>query len=80
MNGKIAGTIAWRIVISGCRGWHDVASASPRRQSAVSKHGPLDQYLIGDRNAEIAMARTAAPESISQDAEVLVLDSMVTKP
>ena len=34
---------------------------------------PLDQYLIADRNAEIALARSAAPESISKDAEVLVL-------
>jgi hypothetical protein len=34
---------------------------------------PLDQYLIADRNAEIALARSAAPESISSDAEVLVL-------
>ena len=34
---------------------------------------PLDQYLIADRNAEIALARSAAPESISRDAEVMVL-------
>jgi len=34
---------------------------------------PLEQYLITDSNAEIALARTAAPESISADAEVLVL-------
>ena len=34
---------------------------------------PLEQYLIADRDAEIALARSAAPESISQDAEVLVL-------
>ena len=34
---------------------------------------PLEQYLIPDRNAEIALARTAAPASISRDAEVLVL-------
>src|SRR6202045_294484 len=34
---------------------------------------PLDQYLIPDRNAEIALARSAAPESISRDAEVMVL-------
>ncbi len=34
---------------------------------------PLEQYLIADRNAEIALARSAAPESISRDAEVLVL-------
>jgi hypothetical protein len=34
---------------------------------------PLEQYLIADRNAEITLARSAAPESISQDAEVMVL-------
>lgn len=34
---------------------------------------PLDQYLIADRNAEIALARTAAPPSISRDAKVVVL-------
>ena len=33
---------------------------------------PLDQYLM-EPNAEIALARSAAPESISQDAEVMVL-------
>jgi hypothetical protein len=33
---------------------------------------PLDQYMM-ERNAEIALARSAAPESISQDAEVMVL-------
>src|SRR5271165_3269452 len=34
---------------------------------------PVDQYLMPDRSAEIALARSAAPESISRDAEVLVL-------
>ena len=33
---------------------------------------PLDQYLM-ERNAEIALARSAAPESISKDAAVMVL-------
>ncbi len=33
---------------------------------------PLDQYLM-DRDAEIALARSAAPEAISSDAKVLVL-------
>jgi hypothetical protein len=33
---------------------------------------PLDQYLM-ERSAEIALARSAAPESISRDAEVMVL-------
>ncbi len=34
---------------------------------------PIDQYLMKDQRAEIALARSAAPESISRDAEVLVL-------
>src|SRR5580658_241440 len=34
---------------------------------------PIDQYLMQDRDAEIALARSAAPESISRDAKVLVL-------
>ena len=36
------------------------------------KMAPVEQYLM-DRDAEIALARTAAPESISRDATVLVL-------
>ena|SRR5882672_2367467 len=34
---------------------------------------PLDQYLTADRDAEIALARSAGPDSISKDAEVMVL-------
>jgi hypothetical protein len=34
---------------------------------------PLEQYLMSDRNAEIALAQSAAPESISKDAKVMVL-------
>jgi len=34
---------------------------------------PLDQYLMADRDAEIALARSAAPKSISADATVMAL-------
>jgi hypothetical protein len=34
---------------------------------------PLDQYLMADRNAEIALARSSAPDAIARDATVLVL-------
>jgi hypothetical protein len=34
---------------------------------------PLDQYLIADESSEIALARSAAPASIADGAEVLVL-------
>jgi hypothetical protein len=37
------------------------------------KMAPVEQYMMADRNSEIALARSAAPESISRDAEVLVL-------
>jgi hypothetical protein len=55
-----------------------VALGASSRMQAQSKTpypsmAPLDQYLMADRNAEIAMARSAAPEAISRDADVLVL-------
>jgi len=45
---------------------HDEASRYPRM-------APLAQYLIPDRATEIALARSAAPASIADHAEVLVL-------
>ena len=52
-----------------------VAQAATTTSPATpySKMAPIDQYLMTDRAAEIALARSAAPESISRDAEVLVL-------
>ena len=41
-------------------------------KSSPSTMAPLEQYLM-DRDAEIALARSAAPESISRDAQILVL-------
>jgi hypothetical protein len=40
--------------------------------TAYLNMAPIEQYLM-DRTAEIALARSAAPESISRDAEILVL-------
>ena len=47
-----------------------------RAQAAKAPYpamAPLDQYLIPDEKAEIALARSAAPASISNAAEVMVL-------
>ncbi len=41
--------------------------------ASYASMAPLDQYLIADRNIEIALARSAAPASISDKAEVMVL-------
>lgn len=44
------------------------------RSTTYPSMASIEQYLIPDRDAEIALARTAAPESISNDAKVLVLE------
>lgn len=43
-----------------------------RSKTLYPKMAPIEQYFT-DRDAEIALARSAAPESISHDATVLVL-------
>ena len=50
--------------------------ACARAQAAKAPYpvmAPLEQYLIPDEKAEIALARSAAPASISDAAEVMVL-------
>lgn len=42
-------------------------------RSSYPSMAPLDQYLMADRDVEIALAWSAAPESVSRDAKVLVL-------
>ena len=42
-------------------------------KTAYPNMAPLDQYLMTDRNAEIALARSAAPDAISDAAKILVL-------
>ena len=42
-------------------------------KTAYPNMAPLDHYLMADRNAEIALARSAAPEAISHEAKILVL-------
>jgi hypothetical protein len=49
------------------------AVTTPSTTTPYAKMAPIDQYLMADRAAEIALARTAAPDSISRDAEILVL-------
>jgi hypothetical protein len=72
MNGKMAETIASGTLVLV------VLSAAWEAQAQDAKvlypgMAPLNQYLMTDRNAEIALARSAAPAAISTDAEVLVL-------
>ena len=49
-----------------------VSTRAQEEERPYPKMLPLSEYLM-DRNAAIALARSAAPEGISKDASVLVL-------
>jgi hypothetical protein len=49
------------------------ASPAQHPPHAYPSMAPLAQYLMADRNAEIALARSAAPKAISGKATILVL-------
>ena len=73
MNGKKVGAIAVKsiaLVVMLGAAWHAMAQNAKTTYPSMA---PVDQYLMEDRNSEIALARSAAPESISRDAEVMVL-------
>jgi hypothetical protein len=72
MKREIVTTIALRgfaLVVLLALAWQAQAQDPTTPYASMA---PLDQYLM-DRNAEIALARSAAPEAISRDAEILVL-------
>ena len=73
MRKKIVGAIGIKsfalLVVLGM-GYQAMAQEAP---AAYPKMAPTEQYLMTDRDAEIALARSAAPGSISRDAEILVL-------
>jgi hypothetical protein len=48
--------------------WHATAQDA---KAAYPNMAPLERYLMEDRGAEIALAQSAAPETISRDAEVV---------
>ena len=50
--------------------WHGIAQDA---KALYPNMAPIEQYLMDDRGTEVALARSAAPESISRDAEVLIL-------
>jgi hypothetical protein len=58
------------LVAAFCAAGHAKAQQS---KTSYPSMAPFEQYLMPDRNAEIKLARSAAPDSISRDAQVLVL-------
>jgi hypothetical protein len=72
MKRKVLKTIALRslaLVIALAAVWRAQAQGT---KSPYPSMAALDQYLM-ERNDEITLAESAAPESISRDAEVMVL-------
>jgi hypothetical protein len=69
---KIAAIAVKSIAVAFMLGaaWHAFAQDT---KAPYPNMAPLEQYLMEDRSSEIALARSAAPESISRDAEVMVL-------
>jgi hypothetical protein len=57
------------VIVSGV-GWHAPADEQKAPYPAMA---PLNQYLSPDEKSEIALARSAAPTSIADGAEVMVL-------
>jgi len=73
MNRKglaIAASLSFAVVLGLIGIKHGQAEGS---KTSYPSMAPLDQYLMADRNAEIALARSAAPDAVSGDAKILVL-------
>jgi hypothetical protein len=51
----------------------DAAGAQAGKENPFPNMAPVQQYRIANKSEEIALARSAAPASISSDAEILVL-------
>ncbi len=62
------GAFALVVALGAC-----AQTQTPDAKASYPNMAPIDQYLMADRNAEIALSRSAAPESISRDAEVMIL-------
>ena len=74
---RMVRTIPWRVLVHAVALASALSSALPGyAQDAKTPYpnmAPVGQYMMADRNSEIALAQSAAPESISRDAEVLIL-------
>ncbi len=73
MREKTLGAIAVKsmaLLITLGTAWSAMAQVA---KTPYPDMAPVDQYLMQDQSSEIALARSAAPESISGDAEVMVL-------
>jgi len=69
-RGKTIACVALALAVLGAGS----PARAPDAKPLYPTMAPIEQYLISDRNAEIALARSAAPDAIASDATVIVLD------
>jgi hypothetical protein len=72
-NRRITVAVAALLLLGVPHGATLYARAQTPSASPYSAMAPLDHYLIPDVSSEIALARSAAPPSIAQAADVMVL-------
>jgi hypothetical protein len=66
--------VALGVVALGCLlGVSGFAAAQEAKIPSYPRMAPLEQYRMASRSDEVALARSAAPPAISNDAEVMVL-------
>ncbi len=68
--------IAWRNLVLVALFGGQIGMLCAKAQDAKTLYpsmAPVDQYLMADRDAEVALARSAAPPAISSEAKILVL-------
>ena len=68
-----AGALAIVCVVVGLKLTLTSRNQNEDRSTAYPSMASIEKYLMPDSNAEIALARSAAPEAISSDAKILVL-------
>jgi hypothetical protein len=68
-----AGALAILCVAVGLKLTLTSRNRNEDRSTAYPSMASIEQYLMPDRHAEIALARSAAPAAISSDAKILVL-------
>src|SRR5579863_2571330 len=80
MSEKRFAAVAFLILVFGSvagtsrQAWAEDIKTQYPNMAPLDHMAPLDQYLMTNRNAEIALARSAAPTSVSNDATVLVFE------
>lgn len=62
------GTFALVVVLSAVS-----QTQAQKTKTPYPSMASIEQYLMADRDAEIALARSAAPEAVSRDAKIMVL-------